>query len=156
MKLKPILFAAAVFVSSAATAQPTILYKKAFGGTWYDYASEVKSTPDSGMVLIGTTYSNNGDISWNYNSVDAFVVKLDASGAIDWKRVFGGTGYDGGSSIAPTADGGYIMAGISQSNNWDVPATNSTTDNNFWILKMDGTGVVQWKKWETSWMINRR
>lgn len=146
MTTKKSLLTATVAVTAAvAMAQPSILYKKAFGGTWYDYSSDIKSTPDSGMVIIGTTYSGDGDIAWNYNnSVDAFVIKLNAAGAVDWKRVYGGTGYDGGSTITPTSDGGYILGGTAQSNDWDVPATN--TDDNLWIAKLNPQGQVQWKK----------
>jgi hypothetical protein len=143
MRPTTLLCGAALFATAAATAQPALLYKKAFGGTWYDYASEVQATPDGGMILTGTTMSSDGDVTWNYNSVDAFVVKLDAAGAVDWKRVYGGTGHDGGASVAPTLDGGYVLAGFSQSNDNDVPSTNSTTDNNVWIVKTDASGAVQ-------------
>lgn len=146
MKTK-ILFLGITFASAiAASAQPTILYKKAFGGTWYDNASSVQSTPDGGMVLAGSISSVDGDVMLSHGNTDAFIVKLDASGNVDWKHTYGGTNLDIGSSVITTSDGGYLLGGVSQSNNYEVPSTNSTTDNNYWFAKLDASGNVQWKK----------
>jgi hypothetical protein len=147
MKNKKIISTTGLIVTVLVSfAQPAIINKKAFGGTWYDYAADVKATPDGGMILIGTDMSNDGDITWNYNSVDAFVVKLNASGNVDWKRVYGGTGYDGGSTIIPTNDGGFILGGFTQSDDGDVPPANNTNSTNAWIVKTDANGNVLWKK----------
>lgn len=146
MKTK-ILFLGITFASAiAASAQPTILYKKAFGGTWYDNASSVQPTPDGGMVLAGSISSVDGDVMLSHGNTDAFIVKLDASGNLDWKHTYGGTNLDIGSSVITTSDGGYLLGGVSQSNNYEVPSTNSTTDNNYWFAKLDASGNVQWKK----------
>lgn len=145
MIAKKFMLAAAIAAAAVTLhAQPAITYKKAFGGTWYDYAAEIKATADSGMVLLGLPMSGDGDLSGNYGWSDAWVVKLDATGNIEWKKNYGGSNSDGATSISPTSDGGYIFAGYSTSNDYDLPSTNS--DNNLWVAKIDPMGVLQWSK----------
>ncbi|MGB0788881.1 MAG: hypothetical protein ACPGQR_05035, partial [Marinirhabdus sp.] len=51
---------------------------------------------------------------------------------------------DAANSIAQTADGGYIIAGTSRSDNGDVSENFGFYD--FWILKLDSSGALQWEK----------
>lgn len=141
---KLILSATIVAVTGVVNAQPTITYKKAFGGTWYDYAAEVKATADSGMVLLGMSMSGDGDVTGNYGWSDAWVVKLNAAGNIDWKAFYGGSNSDGAISIEPTSDGGYVFAGYSSSNDYDLPASNN--GSNLWVAKISSSGILQWSK----------
>ena len=64
--------------------------------------------------------------------------------AIQWQKSFGGTAADKGNSIRQTADGGYVMAGETNSNNGDVTVNNGNTD--YWVIKVDATGSLQWQK----------
>lgn len=67
-------------------------------------AFSVRPTIDGGYVFAGSTYTPD-------NPDDAWVVKTDASGEPEWQRELGGSGVDYGFAIAPTLDGGYILAG---------------------------------------------
>src|SRR5690606_33017833 len=51
---------------------------------------------------------------------------------------------DAANSIQQTADGGYIAAGSSSSNDGDVTGNNG--DDDFWILKLNTTGNIEWQK----------
>ena len=64
--------------------------------------------------------------------------------AIEWQKSLGGSGWDYGESVFQTSDGGYIIAGISESVNGDVTGNHGGGD--YWIVKMDLAGTVQWKK----------
>ncbi len=63
---------------------------------------------------------------------------------IEWQKSLGGTGGDFASSIQQTSDGGYIVAGYSGSNDGDVTGNHGNTD--YWIVKLDNTGAIQWQK----------
>lgn len=60
-----------------------------------------------------------------------------------WQKCLGGTGSEWVTSIQQTADGGYIVAGISYSNNGDVMGNHG--DSDYWIVKLDSIGVITWQ-----------
>ena len=64
--------------------------------------------------------------------------------SIQWQKTFGGTDYDYAQSIQQTSDGGYIVAGYSQSNDGDVTGFLGFMD--LWIVKLSALGTIQWKK----------
>jgi hypothetical protein len=61
---------------SFAQQAPAIQWQKCLGGTGSDYAQSILPTPDGGYIVAGYTNSNNGDITVNHGSRDAWVVKL--------------------------------------------------------------------------------
>lgn len=63
---------------------------------------------------------------------------------IQWQKSYGGSADDYGNSIQPTTDGGYILVGESNSNNGDV--SNNHGDYDYWIVKTDSSGAIQWQK----------
>src|SRR4051812_35949668 len=56
-------------------APPVFDWQIALGGTSYDAAAKVIQATDGGFIVLGTTYSNNGDVSGNHGGGDVFVVK---------------------------------------------------------------------------------
>jgi hypothetical protein len=121
-----------------------IQWQKTFGGSSIDYAFSIKQTTDGGYILLGETLSTNGDVVSNHGSFDIWVLKLSSTGAIQWKKTYGGTGGDYASSINLTSDGGYIIGGNTYSNDGDVTGYHS--DRDYWIIKINSTGVIQWQK----------
>ena len=63
---------------------------------------------------------------------------------VDWQKTYGGSGFDGATSIGQTADNGYIVAGTSNSNDGDVTGNHGNDD--YWITKINPTGNVEWQK----------
>lgn len=63
---------------------------------------------------------------------------------IQWQQPFGGSNNDIGYSISNTNDGGFITAGVSNSNDGDVSGNHGSTD--FWITKFSNSGVIEWQK----------
>jgi hypothetical protein len=121
-----------------------IQWQKTIGGADNDYAFSFQSTPDGSFIVAGYTYSNNGDVSGNHGDADAWIVKLSTSGAIQWQKALGGSNEDIARSIQPTADGGYIVAGSTKSNNGDVSGNHGDADA--WIVKLSSSGAIQWQK----------
>jgi hypothetical protein len=122
----------------------TIQWQKTLGGANNDYAYSLQLTPDGGYIAAGYTNSNNGDVSGNHGDADGWIVKISSSGAIQWQKSLGGGNEDIARSVQPTADGGYIVAGSTKSNNGDVSGNHGDADA--WIVKLSGNGAIQWQK----------
>jgi len=59
-------------------------------------------------------------------------------------KSLGGSSYDNAYSIQQTSDGGYIVAGFSNSNDGNV--TGNHGSNDYWVVKLDTTGNILWQK----------
>lgn len=122
----------------------TVEWQKSYGGGNYDEAKSIQQTfsaagdPD-GYIVAGETYSIRKEGSaWITNEGDALVFKLDNDGNILWTKSYGGAKYDTANSIQQTSDGGYIVAG----------ETNSfgSGDGAAWFLKLKSDGTLDWQK----------
>jgi hypothetical protein len=109
-----------------------VVWQKAYGGTGIDAARAIAPTSDGGYVVAGVTSS------FGAGDFDVWVLKLDGQGNVVWQKTYGGAGRDGASAIAPTSDGGYVVAG--STNSFGAGASD------VWVLKLDGSGNVVWQK----------
>jgi hypothetical protein len=111
---------------------PSSHFCKAIGGKKEDGGISLIQTSDGGYVIAGATRSfGAGD--W-----DVYVVKLDANGNLQWTKTIGGPETEEGNSLIQTSDGGYVIAG----------ATNSSGAGyvDFYVVKLDADGNLQWTK----------
>jgi hypothetical protein len=140
------IFTTAVFSLIAAAQQqaPYLQWEKLYGGNNSDEASSVQQTTDGGYIVAGLTLSNDRDVSGNHGSYDAWIVKLKIDGNLQWQKSLGGSGGDNANSILQTTDGGYIIAGSTDSNDGDVSGNHGQTDA--WIVKLSAAGNIQWQK----------
>lgn len=124
----------------------TLEWNKNFGGIDVDYFWSVDSTPDGGYITSGYSSSNDGDLAGlNKGRNDAIVVKFDASGAIEWSRNFGGSGYEHLYSIISISDGGYVAVGNSNSVDGDLAGLNKGNDDAI-VVKYSASGVLEWNR----------
>ena len=123
---------------------PTIQWQKTFGGTNFDQVESVIQTFDGGFAAAGIATSTNGNVTGNHGFGDFWVIKLNPAGVLIWQKAFGGTADDGAFSIAQTSDSGFIVAGSSTSTNGNVTSNHGLND--FWIIKLNSSGVLQWQK----------
>ncbi len=121
-----------------------IQWQKCLGGSLFDYAISIQQTTDGGYIVAGLTNSTDGDVSGNHGNYDAWVVKLDSVGNIQWQKCLGGSRYDEATSVQQTAEGGYIVAGRTNSNDGDVSGNHG--DYDAWVVKLDSVGNIQWQK----------
>ncbi len=123
-----------------------IVWQKTYGGADEDGANRIISTIDGGYLVIGNTSSTDGDVTFNNGNFDAWLIKLDVDGNIEWQKTYGGTKGDYGYSVRETNDG-YILACLSYSDNGDVTDNHGRTDSaDYWVIKTDLLGNISWQK----------
>ncbi len=123
----------------------TLIWQKCLGGADYDFSTSIQATADGGCISAGTTNSSNGDITGFHGGGDYWVVKLDKLGKLQWQKTYGGSFTENAFNIQITNDGGYIVAGYSNSFDGDVSG-NHGDGYDAWLVKLDKTGVIQWQK----------
>lgn len=133
-------------------AENEIEWNKTFGGTADDKGSDIIQTTDGGFAILGSSFSNDEDVSGNQGQNDYWLAKLDASGNILWQKSYGYQGADYGISVIQTSDSGYLVTGV-----LDVTASNgegntSRTSNrhaggDYWAIKLDASGTIEWSKY---------
>ncbi|MDR4951478.1 T9SS type A sorting domain-containing protein [Chryseobacterium sp. ES2] len=135
-----------LFITSILYAQtaPSIQWQKSMGGSNVDLFHFVEPTSDGGYIVSGSTFSNNGDLTQNFGSRDAWIIKFDFNGNIQWQKLLGGSQAELFHSIRETSDGGYILAGGSTSADGNLTSNNGFED--YWIVKLDSTGDIEWQK----------
>jgi hypothetical protein len=128
-----------------------ISWQKSFGYQGADSGVSVIQTNDQGYLISGvldvTASGGEGNTSRNNNrhaGGDYWVLKLSASGAIEWSQYFGGNFTDTPENIIQTNDNGFIIVGGSDSNDTDISGNLGTYD--FWVLKISATGKLIWEK----------
>ena len=126
------------------SAAGAIQWKKTYGGSGDDEAYSIISTFDGSYVVTGFASSGDGDVTGYHGNTDAWVVKISATGAIIWQKSLGGSNLDEIYSIRQTIDSGYILAGITNSNDGDVSGNHGLYD--CWVVKLNAAGAIQWQK----------
>ena len=120
-------------------------WQKALGGNAYDGSGAIQQTSDGGYLIVGTTNSIDGDITYNHGDDDVWLIKLSSTGNIDWKKTYGGSEYDRAYDFDKTSDGGFIVLGSSVSIDGDV-SNKTIMDEDIWLLKLDSSGNIKWDK----------
>jgi hypothetical protein len=121
-----LLFPVSLLLFSLVQAQqtpPSIVWQKCIGGSREDKAYAVARTKDNGFIVVGSSKSNDGDVSGHHGSIDSLGCldrKISSTGDIEWQRSMGGTNNDVFTNILSTSDGGYLCAGTTMSKNGDV------------------------------------
>ena len=119
-----------------------IVWQKCYGGTGYDTGIAIVEVADGGFVFAGATNSRDGDVSGNHGGIDIWVVKIDKSGVLAWQKCIGGTLADYPNSLQKTSDGGFVVAGLTESNDGDVKGNHGNGD--MLVAKLSGAGAVEW------------
>lgn len=85
------------------------LWSRNYGGNNTDAVESVKQTTDGGYIVAGYT------TSFGAGEGDSYVIKVDPFGDTLWTRIYGGSSFDDANSVQQTTDGGYIVAGYTES-----------------------------------------
>ena len=119
-------------------------WRRYFGGSNNDRIYKVLATHDDNYLLVGSSESDDFDISNTQGSYDVWLVKIDRQGNKLWERSYGGTGIDNGYGAVATIDGGYLIAGAAISDDGLISQPKGNSDA--WLIKLDANGRVLWEK----------
>ena len=134
--------------------QGEVTWKKTYGGSADDFGFSLVESPEGGFVLIGYSNSQDGDVPTTKGYHDNWIIRVDAAGAVVWKKSFGYSGHDHAYNVIPTLDGGYFFNGF-----LDVTASNGEGNSGkpskakhhgvgeFWCHKIDANGNIQWQRY---------
>lgn len=120
-----------------------VLWSTIVGGTDYDDAWDVETTPEGGYIFTGGTYSFADGLN-----DDAWMVKTDADGNVIWRKTYGLTDkVDWAWAVVPSLKAGvvdgYVFTGLK---NNDPDAGNGITTGDLHLVKTDTAGTVLWDK----------
>ena len=110
--------------------EPVTLWNRTYGGTGDEMAYALVAVSDGGFALAGYTGS------FGVGGADFWLVKTDENGAMEWNITYGGTGDDEAFSLVETFDGGYAVAGYTDS--------FGAGAQDFWLVKTDRFGNEEW------------
>lgn len=125
----------------------TILWDKTIGGSGDDFLTSIKTTSDGGFIVgIGSNSPISGDKTENSRGgFDYWLLKLNASGSIEWQKTYGGAQDDFDTYIVPTP-GGYFVSGYSDSNISGDKTVASKGQRDYWVLQLNTSGTIVWQK----------
>jgi len=106
-----------------------MVWDKAFGGIEAEVANSIIQTRDGGYALAGYTWSKGA------GRYDAWMIKLDENGEMTWDKTFGGSDEDVVRCIIQAEDGGYVLAGYTESKGAGRYDT--------WVIKLDEKGNLE-------------
>lgn len=125
--------------------QGKIFWERNLGGSGHDRVAQVIQTRSSGIMLIGTTESNDGDIPANRGGSDIWVVNLSPTGQVLWSRTFGGSGDERGTAILETSSGDIWIGGESASPNGDMQSLHHG-GLDAWVARLSSEGRLLWER----------
>jgi len=125
-----------------------MLWDKNYGGVGNDILYDICLTADGGYILTGYSTSGiSGDkATANWGSFDYWIIKIDSLGIMQWEQDYGGTWADIATSLKPAVQGGYLLAGYSLSGISGNKTQPTWGLSDFWIIKIDSLGNIQWDK----------
>ncbi|MFA5032583.1 MAG: T9SS type A sorting domain-containing protein [bacterium] len=107
-------------------------WTRTIGGSGNDYGYSMCFAQDTGYILTGCTDS------YGAGETDAWLIKTDTFGVMQWSKAFGGADSDGVYSVQKTADSGYIAVGYTKS--------FGVGESNIWFIKTDINGDTVWTR----------
>lgn len=128
-----LLFLTVVASSSISSAQKT-RYQRVIGGDKDDNNYAIDKTLDGGFILTGytTSFGSGGE--------DAYLIKTNALGAVEWTKAYGASGNEIGWSVKATQDSGFVVCGTS----------NSSGVAKGFVFKTNKSGTMLWSTELTS------
>lgn len=126
-----------------------IEWQKCLGGTFTEQSFSLEVTSDGGYVIAGATMSNDGDVTgnnsqqydWGGYGFDGWIVRLNATGDVQWQKCLGGNTGEQMHYVAQTDDG-FVAVGRTDSNDGDVYGNHGSWD--YWVVKLgpETTGIA--------------
>lgn len=127
-----IIIAVTFSLAHTSYAQPTINWREIYGGDRNEYGNSLQETPDGGIAVTGVTSSLGP------GSGDVFLLKTSETGNIQWVQTYGGLERDFGQCIQVLDDGGFIIAGYTES--------YGAGSEDVYLIRTDSIGDTIWTR----------
>ena len=135
--------------------QGNILTQYCYGGSHYDLGNNLIELED-GFAFVAFTHSNDGDVSGLHGPSaappdgwsDIWMVRLNEQMEIIWQKCLGGYRTEGPNFITRIEDGGFLVVGMTTSNDGDVSGNHSYpgTHTDIWVVKLNENGDIEWQR----------
>ncbi len=109
-----------------------LIWERNFGGEMRDFAKGVVATGDGGVLIAGASESF-GD-----TYLDAYIIKVSKNGKEEWARIVGGERDDIANGVALTSDGGFVIAGVTESYGYQ--------SKDYYLVRFDKHARQRWTK----------
>lgn len=120
------------------------VWEHSYGGEGIEVAYDIAKTSDNGFVIVGNTFSTDGDVLLNNGESDMWMIKLDEVGNMIWEQTYGGSQFDLAQAVIQSKDGGFIITGNAKSD--DKHSTSNNGENDIWVVKTNAFGSLVWQK----------
>ena len=124
-----------------------------FGYPGSDQAQDIIETREGDLMVTGffdvsASGGQGNDDRENAGTLhgvgEYWGIKLDADGQFFWKRYFGGSNNDRSYNVMQTNDGGFVLIGASESDDFDI--TDSKGSYDYWAVKLSVEGDLEWTR----------
>ncbi len=109
----------------------SVKWKLSAGGKWDDWGSKIYQNTDGSLICVGTSSDSTAADGL---TTDIFVVKVSASGTIEWQKSYGGPGNQTGIDIVNTLNGNYMILGSTDVERQPLSASTGNISGNTDIL----------------------
>jgi len=112
------------------TSNGDAIWTRTYGGFGWETGMSVQQTSDGGYIIAGSIDS------FGVVGLDVYLIKTNSIGGIVWTRIYGGSGWESGMSVQQTSDGGYIVAGNTDS--------YGAGEDDVYLIKTNKNGDTVW------------
>ncbi len=127
-------------------------WEKSFGFSGHDHSYDILHTEDNGFFFVGFLDITSARADGNTEKANSLTrhgigefwgTKIDDKGDLQWRGYFGGTNNDRAHAVVQADDGGFVMTGFTESDDFDITNTRGSYD--FWVVKVDDKGNFVWE-----------
>jgi len=131
----------------------TMVWEKSFGFSGHDHSYDIVAAKDGGYFFTGFLDITSARADGNTEKTSSLTrhgvgkfwgTKIDEQGTLQWRGYFGGTNNDRAHAVVESDEGGFVMAGFSESNDFDISDTQGSYD--FWMVNLDANGNMLWER----------
>jgi len=120
------------------------IWTRTFPASGLDEGVRLKELNNGNILVSGWSNSSTGVFTPNQGDYDMIAIELDASGATQWTKMYGGSHREGPRTPLELSDGNYLLTGFTNSNDGDI--TGNAGQYDYWITKVTPTGTIIWSE----------
>ncbi len=122
-----------------------LIWSRAIGGSGHEATGKLIQTMDGGILMgIAWAESNDGDVVGHHGGRDCLLVKMNATGSVEWSLAVGGSLGDEGSDVLELSNGDIMLLGRTASMDGDIAINQGGYD--VLLAKVSSTGSLIWSR----------